>query len=209
MGQVYKTAAYICFTHTQILSQYYWKPGQHALLKVRCAMKEQIYGIATIFNFNVHEKFILWKEYEIAIDSISVFSTGVSTKFFKKQKKRGKFSKILSASGAMLTTALQIIDEDTAPERLDTLKTSLNLYGNDVNLPSMNFCLFNGMAFEITFTDLFTYRDSVKAVKSALINNTNANNIQVNSNEIVITKSDFNGNMLIIEKKEDKSDENY
>lgn len=172
-------------------------------------MKEQIYGIATIFNFNVHEKFILWKEYEIAIDSISVFSTGVSTNYFKKQKERGKFSKFLSASGAMLTTALQMIDEDTASERLDTLKASLDLYGNDVNLPSMNFCLFNGMTFEITFTDLFTYRNSVKAVKNALINNTNTNNLQVNSNEIVITESKFNGNMLVIENKEEESDENY
>ena len=168
-------------------------------------MEEQIYGIGNILNFSVQEKFIRWKEYEISIDSISVFSTGVSTKFHKKPKERGKLSKILSTGSAIFSTAIQMIDEDTAYERLDTLKASLNLYGNDTGFPCMNLYLFSGMTFEITFTDLFTYRDKVKAVKNALIDNAKANNTQIYSNKIVVTKSEFNGEQFFIKEKEENT----
>lgn len=168
-------------------------------------MEEQIYGIGNILNFSVQEKFIRWEEYEISIDSISVFSTGVSTNFHKKPKERGTLSKILFAGSAILSTAMQMSDEDTFSEIADTLIASMNLYGNDTDLPCMNLHLSNGMTFEITFTDLLTYRDKVKAVKNALNDNTKTTIIEtiVTDSEISVTESEFNGEQFFIEEKEE------
>lgn len=79
----------------------------------------------------------------------------------------GAFGKAVKLFGELFITATQIADEDTS-DMIETVETALDIYGSESDLPCMNFVLSNGVTMEITFTDLMTFRDNVKAVRQAI-----------------------------------------
>lgn len=161
-------------------------------------MGEKIYGLANILNFSVKDQFIIWEKYTIAINSISVFSTGVSTNYTKEKKEKNAFGKTVKLFGAIFTTVAQIADED-APDKIETLETAWNLYGSESDLPCMNLVLSNGVTMEITFTDLMTFRDNVKAVRQKLAESAKQQELKVQGTDIVVNAAEFNGDSYFIE----------
>lgn len=167
-------------------------------------MGEEIYGVATIFNFSVKDQFIIWGKYTIAVNSISVFSTGVSTKYAKEKKERGAFGKAVKLFGEIFITAAQMADEDT-PDMIETVGTALDIYGSESDLPCMNFVLSNGVTMEITFTDLMTFRDSVKAVRQMLADSAKQQGIKVQGTDIIVNSPEFNEKIYFIEGGKDEN----
>lgn len=163
-------------------------------------MSELIYGLANILNFRVEDQLIKWGNYTIAINSISVFSTGISTNYTRTPKKESGFHKTMSLLGSILVTAAQMAEEDF-PDQMETLGTALDLYQNGTNLPCMNLTLVSGVTMEITFTDLMSFRDNVKIVRQALADSTKKKDLEMHGNDIIVENADFYGEAHFIEEK--------
>jgi len=129
-------------------------------------MENCLSGLGNIINFRVRNQQIIWENYHIPVGSVSFYSVGVSTRYVKKPPKGGKFMKILSGAGSLYTVLCQLIDEDRE-DWLDTLDAYYYLHVDKTSLPCLNLELNNGMKMEITFTDLISFRDSVRAVRDA------------------------------------------
>lgn len=161
-------------------------------------MDEHIFGLGNILNFRVKDQFIIWENYTIAVSSISVFSTGTSTKYSKKVKERSGFGKAIKTLGAFTTTFFQMFEEDT-PDRIETLGAALELYGSETNLPCINLTLSNGVTLEITFADLILYRENVKAIRQALAESAKLSALEVHGKDVIVDKPDFYGEIKFIE----------
>ncbi len=161
-------------------------------------MEEHIFGLGNILNFRVNDQFIIWENYTIAVSSISVFSTGTSTKYSKKVKERSGFGKAMKTFGAVTATLLQMFDEDI-PDRVETLGAALDLYGSETDLPCINLTLSNGVTLEITFVDLILYRENVKAIRQALVDSAKQSALEVSGKDVIVEGADFYGETHFIE----------
>ncbi|MCM1296993.1 MAG: hypothetical protein NC311_15755 [Muribaculaceae bacterium] len=158
-------------------------------------MSNFIYGKANLINFTVSDHFIKWESYTIAIDSISVFSTGVSTQYVKKSKEKGGFGKALDVITSMFITFAEIADEDA--NTAETLNAALKFCGGE-DLPCINLVLSGGITMEITFTDLMSYCESVKSVRNAFEKNAKQKGLEVHAEEFVLNEAEFNGETLFL-----------
>lgn len=153
-------------------------------------------GLAHALNFSVNGQLIAWKGHNIPAHNISLFSIGISSTYSRAP---GGFV-IKMVTGAI--AAMCVLDE-MASENTENLMVTLsgfyNLCIKKERLPCLNLLLNNGMVLEITFMDLWFFRNSVKKVKAVCSHYAGIGNMVVNGangklNQIILTGS---GNSIV------------
>ncbi|MCI8320212.1 MAG: hypothetical protein HFH02_03940 [Dorea sp.] len=129
-------------------------------------MENHISGLANYLNFKVDNQIIFWDQYQININRIAMISIGTSKRYTRKPKERGPAAKLLNGVFATMSVLGQMASE-VSTEWGDTISGAIDLYLSEKNLPCLNLTLINGVTVEITFSDLWTFKDAVIAVKEA------------------------------------------
>lgn len=161
-------------------------------------MENHISGLANCLNFKVNNQIIAWEQYNININSIAVLSIGTSKRYTRKPKERGRIAKLLNGVSATVCLLGQMASEDST-EWGDTLSGAIDLYLSETSLPCLNLILTNGVTVEITFTDLFTFKEAVIAVKEAYFLSGQAGDMIVDGTDIQINTVRIRGNAEITE----------
>lgn len=129
-------------------------------------MENHISGLANYLNFKVDNQIIFWDQHQININHIAIISIGTSKRYTRKPKEHGRIVKLLNGVFATMSVLGQMANEDST-EWGDTISGAIDLYLSEKDLPCLNLTLINGVTIEITFLDLWTFKDAVIAVKKA------------------------------------------
>lgn len=144
-------------------------------------MENFISGLANSLNFDVNGKFITWNGYSIPAHNISLFAVGVSSTYPKEPQEflEGAFVGFMS----VMCILDQIVNEDN--ENLtDTLNGFYNLCIEEDGLPCINLLLNDGTVLEITFKDLWSFRESLKKIREVCSHYVGICNVVINGNSV-------------------------
>lgn len=160
-------------------------------------MENYISGLANFLNFTVNGQLITWNGYNILAPNISLFSIGISSTYSKAPN--GPISKAVVGALSVMCIIDQLDSEDV-DNLTDTLRAFYNLCIKKERLPCLNLQLNNGVVLEITFTDLWSFRDSVKNIKAVCSHYAGIRSLVVRGGNVQLEQVISNGNTEIIEQ---------
>ncbi len=160
-------------------------------------MDNFVSGLANILNFSVNGQLITWKGFNIPAHNISLFSVGVSSTYCKAPE--GLIAKTLIGTVSAICMMDQM-ESDDAENLKETLSAFYNLCITKERLPCLNLLLNNGVVLEITFTDLWLFRNSVKDVKAACSHCAENGNILVTGDSVQLGQITANGDTKFLEQ---------
>lgn len=161
-------------------------------------MENHISGLANYLNFKVDNQIISWDQYHINVNCIAMISIGTSKRYTRKPKEHRRITKLLNGVLATISVLGQMASEDST-EWGDTISGAIDLYVSEKDLPCLNLTLINGVTVEITFLDLWTFKDAVIAVKEAYFLSGQSGGVIVDGTDIRINDIRVGGNAAITE----------
>ncbi len=174
-------------------------------------MSANVSGIANAVNFRIENYLVTWEQYTFPVENISMCSTGTSERYERKPKKRSMVGSIFKNLLDISAFIDQFTEDDSPEAMLETAK-AYELYGDGNSLPCINLELRNGMTFEITFTDIYTFRAKFKELRKAMSDIAKLRGLSLSGEQVNVGSANVKGTVYVLETKskdneEDKGDE--